>query len=1288
MKIIRNNKIAIGLFFAVFSIFFCTKIEHNNPLYDDYEGVYKFDITWNKDSFDIFCMDSIEFDFTGVDTFATFVMVTEKNDTISDYAKQIILNASQKNISHLHLYFTKPFSSKVWVNGIRPNGKIGDSHSGTITVKNPFGIVDGDTTIGFDEELVFSITRNGAKFNSEILKAEWKYSLSGKDSIAILPWNKTYNFSGTKNGNHSFVVTLDDGNNRYKLKTFDIDVRGYRPVIDTAYVINHNPFCGERLSFAIAIIDNDDTPNKITVQTDKDSFVNFLKFQPYDSMVIVKADDIICDTGMTVFKIQIADNSGLFSKEYLCSSYINFILPNPILETTTDDTIIFPLGDTVNIIPCHDETYTSGTRYIWKYKNNYDTTDYCASFTIAKLDTTAQHLSVVGLNKYGYFGSKCNAWVKGNKFEFIIKDEIFPDTIRGKELATFAMSVVDSLGNPYTDDVEYFWSFKPDSVWDSLYIDKDTCRLIIKDTATSFYLSVYAKVGNNIQTNIFTKRIIHKIDRPICLFDTSYYTYEKYDSAQFKFSASDIDGVVDSVFLLFIPGNDTILLGNNSVYDTMFTYLDTLLAQVWAKDNDGYISKIDSAIVVIYSHELSFIPDTLHDTVFLFDTLSISLKVNMPNRVHSYLWDIDDDGLWDTSTQSPDYSHYVGNIGDNPNNTIIAGCVTKNKYNTSVLDTTDAKFVLFYHTLEGNPVITKSIIKKPFIYIKDKTEISVTVIDTNNSIKRVYIETSKNGNIDTLSQEYDTKKVTALFKIKFNNAGTFNFRTWAIDASDLTSDTIIVDSFLVVDQGIPVVKSIHQSSIDPIYINDSTQFTIRWKDNNSIVKYEYSLDTANSFMSIGIDSSFYVSFSNIGEHIIYARVTDNDDNRSEDFSDTFEVYLGRPLVDSLVFDKDTCYIFDTNNCNVFYSDNGSIIKVEYATNTVDTIDSGNVVFEDKNSSDNFDLIFKTPGWKYVFVRVTDDDSVVSDIYVDSIFVKPGTPVINSISIDTNSTFIFINDKRKFTINYTDPNNTPIDTFMIDFDGDGIFDTSGDSSVFYWTYNINDVDSVKNVIVMIEDMHGMKDCDTLGINIIPGYPEIWGDDGDTLWVVVDNNYGNYPLYVNSNDSNGAVETFYWSWSGGIANAFDSTDIDNISYGVNNITIHNSVNMWIYGRDDDGLVSGGKFLIYADSVPLEVTGLNFAMTSGNDSVIVMWGLELDEIDGLDTEIKIMIKYSNVGDPDVVLKDFMKAENYEVNQAGTKRLFKYEKTQTGDVRWKVVLRDKRGSETASEANSFTIP
>jgi len=83
-------------------------------------------------------------------------------------------------------------------------------------------------------------------------------------------------------------------------------------------------------------------------------------------------------------------------------------------------------------------------------------------------------------------------------------------------------------------------------------------------------------------------------------------------------------------------------------------------------------------------------------------------------------------------------------------------------------------------------------------------------------------------------------------------------------------------------------------------------------------------------------------------------------------------------------------------------------------------------------------------------------------------------------------------------------------------------------------------------------------------------------------------------------------------------------------------------------------------------------------------------LDNKDSLATNVRVEICYSG-GDciPSIVVQDWTPASQFAVvNYGGDKRSFVFKKTQSGDMRWRVTFRDAQGTQSVSEANSFTIP
>jgi len=122
----------------------------------------------------------------------------------------------------------------------------------------------------------------------------------------------------------------------------------------------------------------------------------------------------------------------------------------------------------------------------------------------------------------------------------------------------------------------------------------------------------------------------------------------------------------------------------------------------------------------------------------------------------------------------------------------------------------------------------------------------------------------------------------------------------------------------------------------------------------------------------------------------------------------------------------------------------------------------------------------------------------------------------------------------------------------------------------------------------------------------GAPVVRGDAGDTVWVVVDRGFSGssvkYFMKIHASDTNGTLQRYYWSnnpWpDSGTVTTADSVELD-----VDEA--NNAVYRYLHVRDDDGLIRGGRFVVFADSAPPKPSNLNAVMTTGLDSVRLMWG-----------------------------------------------------------------------------------
>ena len=115
------------------------------------------------------------------------------------------------------------------------------------------------------------------------------------------------------------------------------------------------------------------------------------------------------------------------------------------------------------------------------------------------------------------------------------------------------------------------------------------------------------------------------------------------------------------------------------------------------------------------------------------------------------------------------------------------------------------------------------------------------------------------------------------------------------------------------------------------------------------------------------------------------------------------------------------------------------------------------------------------------------------------------------------------------------------------------------------------------------MSSSKDTTVL-VRLAP--PVLWGDapaaTGDTTWVIINNGAGRpYPVHINHFDTNGTIVNYYWNEAGATLGRMTATDT--IMRSFSQAEMQYPLPIWIYGRDNDSLTRGGKFIMFADSVP---------------------------------------------------------------------------------------------------------
>jgi hypothetical protein len=123
------------------------------------------------------------------------------------------------------------------------------------------------------------------------------------------------------------------------------------------------------------------------------------------------------------------------------------------------------------------------------------------------------------------------------------------------------------------------------------------------------------------------------------------------------------------------------------------------------------------------------------------------------------------------------------------------------------------------------------------------------------------------------------------------------------------------------------------------------------------------------------------------------------------------------------------------------------------------------------------------------------------------------------------------------------------------------------------------------------------------------------------------------------------------------------------------------MWIYGRDNDGLLRGEKFIVFDDSAPSKPNILN-PPSGGLISLTLRW--INDDAKDLDaTQFQVMIGYGSGVQPTTVLKAYQAGKNYI--RSGSEYRFTFTPT-SNSFSVKALSKDARGSISESDIQNYS--
>lgn len=214
------------------------------------------------------------------------------------------------------------------------------------------------------------------------------------------------------------------------------------------------------------------------------------------------------------------------------------------------------------------------------------------------------------------------------------------------------LNVQISYKNDSKNNLHFIWKID-DGEDDST--DQDSKQLMWKFPDTSKHrIIVQAFNAGKNQFSLDTMYVDIKYSRPIVKItvDTSVFIN---DSVMFNAAGRDSDGIIDH-FIWKIDNNGNYLLSTESgslhwVWDKTQTGTHTIY--VWAVDNDGLKSEIDSMVITVHS-DIPLVQLPVHDTaVNVHDTLYVhSMTSDINGHIISFQWILDNKSIGSDTANS------------------------------------------------------------------------------------------------------------------------------------------------------------------------------------------------------------------------------------------------------------------------------------------------------------------------------------------------------------------------------------------------------------------------------------------------------------------------------------------------------------------------------------------------------------------------------------------------------------------------------------------------------------
>jgi len=427
--------------------------------------------------------------------------------------------------------------------------------------------------------------------------------------------------------------------------------------------------------------------------------------------------------------------------------------------------------------------------------------------------------------------------------------------------------------------------------------------------------------------------------------------------------------------------------------------------------------------------------------------------------------------------------------------------------------------------------------KDSTLKLNDSVDFRVTVRSPDPDNARIDSVFYKVIQPDTTISE--SMSADELWGYRFRDKGVHYLIAWAIDSYGVISnyDTLKIEVITekpVFNPG-TIKKTVYAgdtvrltASLDPHPHQISRYFW--YLDNDTVI----DLETETNFIEkVFPDTGFFTIKVNcvnvLGEYAVKPQTL------------YINVLPNNPTIKNVIH-PETVFINDTCTFRVVAEDvgkNKGIVLYLYSDKGVDYYQIDHNILN---------MVYDKPGWKYIYFKAMDSLYQYSQPYFDSVLVRAGDPVIDSISVLHSEKSLYVNDSF-FLVVYASDTNGTVNQVFVSWDGNGTaedsctlispakacsvsfnhrFDTSsaGERTIRVWV-----IDDDKRTMYYDKKVYVDK-----GTPVINGFssPEVWVNDINKLSLNSTDNGSIIKRWVDWNnngvwdDSSTVTDTFSFSW----------------------------------------------------------------------------------------------------------------------------------------------------------------